>query len=105
MAGLEFYQRREIKDLVAFLRLALNPADDVAFVRVVNTPSRGVGDTSLARLASFAADRGLSLSAAVAEPEAMAEIRGRAKKGLAEFAGMLEELAVARELDTEDRRA
>lgn len=99
VAGLEFYQRKEIKDLVALLRLALNPSDDIAFVRVVNTPSRGVGDTSLARLAFFAQDRGLSLSAALGESDALNEIRGRAKKGLAEFTGVLDELAMARELD------
>jgi len=99
VAGLEFYQRKEIKDVVAYLRLALNPADDVAFVRVVNTPSRGVGDTSLARLASFAAERGLSLSDALQDPLALEAIRGRAKKGLAAFAELMEELAPARELD------
>ena len=99
VAGLEFYQRKEIKDLVALLRLALNPADDIAFVRIVNTPSRGVGDTSLARLAFFAQDRNLSLAAALRESDALDDIRGRAKKGLHEFAGVLEELAMARELD------
>ena len=99
VAGLEFYQRKEIKDLVALLRLALNPSDDIAFVRVVNTPSRGVGDTSLARLAFFAQERGISMAAALAEPDVLNDIRGRAKKGLAEFAGVLDELAMARELD------
>ena len=99
VAGLEFYQRREIKDLVAYLRLALNPADDVAFVRVVNTPTRGVGETSLRRLAEFAAGRGMSMSRALGESDALSEIRGRAKKGLAEFAQLLEELGSARELD------
>ena len=98
VAGLEFYQRREIKDLVALLRLALNPSDDIAFVRVVNTPSRGVGDTSLARLAAFAQDRGLSMASALGESDVLNDIRGRAKKGLAEFAGVLEELALAREV-------
>lgn len=99
VAGLQFYQRREIKDLVAHLRLALNPSDDVAFARVVNTPARGVGDTSLGRLAAFAAERGKSLADALQEPDALMEIRGRAKKGLAEFAGLLERLGEARELD------
>ena len=99
VAGLEFYQRKEIKDLVAYLRLALNPADDVAFARVVNTPTRGVGETSLGRLRAFAEARRISLAAALAEPDALAEIRGRAKKGLAEFAGLLEELSSARDLD------
>ncbi|MEM6566853.1 MAG: UvrD-helicase domain-containing protein [Planctomycetota bacterium] len=99
VAGLEFYQRREIKDVVAYLRLALNPADDVAFARVVNTPTRGVGDTSLARLAAFAEERRLSMAAALDEPGALDAIRGRAKKGLAAFGELLRELATARELD------
>ncbi|MEM9801759.1 MAG: UvrD-helicase domain-containing protein [Planctomycetota bacterium] len=99
VAGLEFYQRREIKDVVAYLRLALNPADDVAFARVVNTPSRGVGETSLSRLASFAAERGLSMAASLREPDALAQIRGRAKSGLAAFQTLLDSLEGARDLD------
>ncbi|MEO0661067.1 MAG: UvrD-helicase domain-containing protein, partial [Planctomycetota bacterium] len=99
VAGLEFYQRREIKDLVAYLRLALNPSDDIAFARVVNTPTRGVGDTSLGRLAEFARGRGTSMAKALEDPEALSAIRGRAKKGLAEFGALLEELGAARELD------
>lgn len=99
VAGLEFYQRREIKDLVAYLRLALNPADDVAFARVVNTPSRGVGETSLGRLSAFAASKGLSMCDALREPDALEDIRGRAKKGLAAFGELLAELAPVRELD------
>ena len=99
VAGLEFYARREIRDLVAHLRLIVNPADDVAFARVVNAPARGVGETSLKRLAAWAAERGVPLSSACRSEEARAGIRGRGRKGLAEFAALLEVLAPLRDGD------
>jgi len=101
VAGLEFYARREIKDLLAYLRLAVNPADDVAFARVVNAPGRGVGEASLARLAEWARERRVPLLAAAGEGEALASIRGRAKKGLAQFAELVARLAPAAEVDAE----
>ncbi|MEZ6018080.1 MAG: UvrD-helicase domain-containing protein [Planctomycetota bacterium] len=99
VAGLEFYQRREIKDLVAYLRLAVNPADDVAFVRAVNTPARGIGDTSLERLVAFAAARGLPLVRALDEDDALNEIRGRARSSLGAFRELVRRLGDVRELD------
>jgi len=99
VAGLEFYQRREIKDLVAYLRLAVNPADDVAFVRAVNTPARGVGDTTLARLVAAATAAGVPLTRAIEDDAVLAEVRGRARSGLFAFRTLLARLADARELD------
>ncbi len=96
VGGLEFYARREIKDLMAWLKLMVNPRDDGAFLRVVNVPSRGVGETSMGRLIQFARDKGLCLSDAVVHEDALGSIRGRAKKGLAEFARLCESLAEAR---------
>lgn len=61
VGGVRFYQRKEVKDLLAYLRLLLNPKDDVSFARVVNYPKRGIGATSLAKLATAAQARGLSL--------------------------------------------
>ena len=101
VAGLEFYARREIKDLLAYLRLVVNPADDVAFARVVNSPGRGVGDASLARLAQAAQERRVPLLAAAGEGEALMSIRGRARKGLAQFAALIGRLAPAAEADAE----
>lgn len=92
VGGLEFYQRREIRDLVAYLRLLVNPRDDQAFLRVVNAPLRGVGQTTAGRLVQFGQDRRISLREVLRSAEAVATVRGRAKKGLAEFAGMLEGL-------------
>jgi DNA helicase-2/ATP-dependent DNA helicase PcrA len=93
VGGVEFYQRREVRDLISYLTVIANPRDDVACQRIVNVPARGIGDTSLARVASFAAERGLSLTAAVGMEESRAVVRGRARKGLAALAGLLEQLA------------
>jgi DNA helicase II / ATP-dependent DNA helicase PcrA len=68
VGGVEFYRRREIKDVLAYLRLIINPTDDEAFLRVVNTPARGIGDTTIARLRSLAADRNVTLLEAGADP-------------------------------------
>ena len=90
--GLEFFKRREIRDIVAWLRLLKNPRDDEAFLRVVNVPPRGIGKTSLDRLGSWAADHGLSLLEAAA---AAAEVNGvskRAQTSLASFARLHAEL-------------
>ncbi len=92
VAGVEFYERREIRDLLAWLKLAVNPADDVAFLRVVNVPARGIGEKSLAELAQFAADRRIPLAQAVRSSEIAARIRGRARAGLAAFAKLLDKL-------------
>ena len=92
VGGLEFYSRREIRDLVAYLRLLVNPRDDQAFARVVNAPLRGVGQTTLDRLLQWSRDRRVPLRDALRSEEAIGLVRGRAKKGLAEFAGILEEL-------------
>ncbi|MCL6443518.1 MAG: UvrD-helicase domain-containing protein, partial [Alicyclobacillus sp.] len=59
--GLKFYDRKEIKDIIAYLRLIVNPADDMSFVRVIQAPKRGIGNTSLDKLQAFAAGHGLSL--------------------------------------------
>jgi DNA helicase-2/ATP-dependent DNA helicase PcrA len=99
VGGQEFYERREIKDLVAFAKLAVNPADDLAFLRVVNTPQRGVGDKSLEQLSAFAKDRRIPLARAARSKEALAMVRGRARGGLEGFAALLDKLAELKELD------
>jgi DNA helicase-2/ATP-dependent DNA helicase PcrA len=85
VGGVEFYKRREIRDLVAYLQLIVNPAADVAFARVANVPPRGIGEKSLAKLRAWAADRRVPLTRAAASDEARAQIRGRAKSGLLAF--------------------
>ena len=97
VAGTEFFQRREIKDVVAYLRLMVNPSDDEAFRRVVNVPQRGVGDRSLELLSAWARQRGVPLLEAAGSEEARSTIRGRAKNGLAAFSGLFELLSSYRD--------
>lgn len=89
VGGVEFYKRREIRDLVAYLQLIVNPKADVAFARVANVPPRGIGEKSLAKLTSWARDRRVPLVRAAASDDALANIRGRAKGSLRAFADLL----------------
>jgi DNA helicase-2/ATP-dependent DNA helicase PcrA len=82
--GLEFFKRREIRDVVAWLRLLKNPKDDEAFARVVNVPPRGIGRTTLDRLSAWAEDHGVCrLEAATAA----ANIPGFARKAIGALTG------------------
>jgi len=94
VGGVRFYERREIKDTLAYLRLLVNPADDVAFRRAVAAPARGIGATTLARLDEVASRDSKPLLALAAEPPL--DIRGKASRGLEEFAGLIRKLAADR---------
>jgi DNA helicase-2/ATP-dependent DNA helicase PcrA len=91
VGGVRFYERREIKDTLAYLRLTVNPADDVAFRRAIAAPGRGIGPATLARLDDEAARRGRPLLAMAAAPPA--DVRGRAGRALQEFATLIARLA------------
>jgi DNA helicase-2/ATP-dependent DNA helicase PcrA len=96
VGGVRFYERKEIKDTLAWLRLTINPADDVVFRRAVQAPTRGVGATTLARLDEFALDAAQPqplLTLAAAPPP---DIRGKARTGLEDFAATLQRLAAQR---------
>lgn len=94
VAGTEFYQRKEIKDLLAYLRVLANPSDSEACVRALGAPPRGVGDKSLDDLRQWASDRRVSLVRACQSEEARGRIKGRAKAALAAFAALLERLSL-----------
>ncbi|MCD6035559.1 MAG: helicase [Rickettsiales bacterium] len=61
VGGLRFYERKEIRDMIAYMRLMVNQSDDLAFERIINTPKRGVGDTSLQQIFKTASERRISL--------------------------------------------
>ena len=67
--GLSFYQRAEIKDILAYVRLIVNPDDDEAFRRVINTPKRGIGDTTLGKIGAAAMSSGTSLYRVICSPD------------------------------------
>ena len=87
--GRSFYDRGEVLDALAYVRLLVNPHDEVALRRAVNTPARGVGDKSLVRLAAVAEARDCSLWEAVQPALAAGELRGKAASGLAAFVAVI----------------
>ena len=89
VGGLRFYERQEIRDAIAYLRLLVQPGDDLAFERIVNTPRRGVGETALRSLHEAARAQDIPLVAAAARLLDEGVLRGRAKEGLA---GLLRDL-------------
>ncbi|QYR22145.1 DNA helicase PcrA [Paenibacillus sp. sptzw28] len=89
VGGIRFYDRKEIKDLLAYLRLISNPDDDISFARIVNVPKRGIGDTTVARLAEEAGQRGISIFALLEQLDWL-EVTGRARTALREFRDMID---------------
>jgi DNA helicase-2/ATP-dependent DNA helicase PcrA len=91
VGGTRFYERQEIRDAVAYLRLVTQEADDFAFERVVNLPKRGVGAASLRSVRLYARDRGVSCMQAIREhlKSPCLDLRGGVAKTLEEFAGQL----------------
>jgi DNA helicase-2/ATP-dependent DNA helicase PcrA len=93
VGAISFYERREVKDLLAYLRLVANPADDEAFLRAVAVPRRGIGDTSIAALAAAAALWGKPLLEAARMADRIGELRPNAREGFRGFAALVESIA------------
>ena len=95
--GMSFYQRKEIKDMLAYVRLVVNPRDDEALRRIINTPARGIGDVTIGRIAGAATANGLSMWEAVStlDPAAIG-LAGAAGNKVTQFAKMIGELSEMR---------
>jgi DNA helicase-2/ATP-dependent DNA helicase PcrA len=91
VGGTRFYDRREIRDALAYLRAAANPADEVSIKRVLNVPKRGIGDASVARLDAWAAAARQPFLEALRRPED-AGVTGTAVRGLRAFVSVLDEI-------------
>ena len=94
IGGVRFYGRKEIKDLLAYLRLAVNGRDDVSLRRVVNVPPRGLGATTLAQLEEYAAERGCSLLEVLRDIEHDQTFRPLARDSAARFVELVDDLAL-----------
>jgi DNA helicase-2/ATP-dependent DNA helicase PcrA len=90
IGGTKFYERAEIKDAIAYLTVLVNPADAGAFTRIVNSPRRGIGSTSLSRVLSFANTMGITIWEAASEPEQVSGLGAPAVKSLRRFMGTMQ---------------
>lgn len=92
VGGIKFYDRKEIKDILGYLRLISNPDDDLSLVRVINVPKRGIGDTSVAKLSAAAAERGVSIFQVLAVVDDLG-FAGKTRNALVEFYDMIAALS------------
>ncbi|ERL64205.1 DNA helicase PcrA [Schleiferilactobacillus shenzhenensis] len=99
VGGNRFYDRKEIRDVLAYIRLLVNPADDMSLTRIINVPKRGVGAGSLEKLRQFADEHDMTMLEA-AHSVAMAPISGRAAHGIADFAKLIDQLTAMKETST-----
>src|SRR5688572_17155388 len=88
IGAVRFYDRREIRDLMAYLKLIANPADDEAFARAVAVPKRGLGEATIEQLSAAARAAGIPMLAAAVRPDLVAALRPAARAALGEFAAL-----------------
>jgi DNA helicase-2/ATP-dependent DNA helicase PcrA len=89
VGAVRFYDRREIRDLMSYLKLVANPADDEAFRRAIAVPKRGLGEATLEQLSAVAREAGIPMLAAAVRPDLIGGLRPTARTALAEFAALI----------------
>lgn len=100
--GLSFYQRKEVKDAIAYFRLSVNPSDDEALRRVINYPSRGIGDTTLNKLSRAAIDSKVSIWEVICDPDQYnVDINSGTRRKLEGFQSMIQSF-ISANADGED---
>ena len=97
VGGLKFYDRREIKDIVAYLRVIQNPVDDISLKRIINVPRRGIGNVTIEKVENYANRMGISVYDAINQVENIEGLGSRAKNNLKEFSHIINKL-----MDTKD---
>jgi len=100
VGGLRFYERREVKDLLAYLRVLANVEDEISLRRIINVPKRGIGDTSLDYVDEFARHNNISFWQGLLRCHEIGSVPGRAAQAISEFTSMLSALAVLVEAKT-----
>lgn len=89
--GVRFYERKEIKDVISYLKIIVNPSDTIALRRIINVPKRGIGDTSIEKVASFALEKEISFYEALGRLDELPDLKARARK-LSDFYDLMESI-------------
>ncbi len=97
VGGQAFYERQEIKDVLAYLNLIANPKDDISFLRVINTPARAIGKTTLDKLKQKADQQGLPLLAMARQATSVPGLKEAALRGFRDFGMLMDELNALRD--------
>ena len=92
VGGLKYYDRREVKDAVAYLRAVVNPDDQVALKRIINVPKRAIGDTTVAHVDRFAESAGTGFMEALRDADRNERLTSRAQRSIAEFVSIIDHL-------------
>lgn len=92
VGGFRFYERSEIKDMLAYLRAIVNPADSVSIKRIINVPKRGLGKAALAWIDAFAAKEGVDFGTALSRVEEIAQLTPQALKGVRAYVSLMDEM-------------
>jgi DNA helicase-2/ATP-dependent DNA helicase PcrA len=100
IGGVRFYDRKEIKDIIAYLRLLYQPNDRMSFSRIVNIPTRGIGATSLEKFLTWQANSGLDIISALVNVEQTSSLTGRARISLAKLGELLRNLQAKLQTET-----
>lgn len=91
LGGLRYYDRKEVKDIISYMRLAQNPADDLALTRIINEPKRGIGAKTLEKLQTLAEVRGVSLFETLMDDEVISSLSAKASKGIRQMVEIIQE--------------
>jgi DNA helicase-2/ATP-dependent DNA helicase PcrA len=100
VGGLRFYERKEVKDILAYLRVLANPTDEVSLRRIINLPKRGIGDRAIEEVDAFAFTQGISFWEALLRVREATGVPNKASQSITEFTQMISALAVLVEINT-----
>lgn len=90
LSGLRYYDRKEIKDIMAYMRLVVNPKDDMSLIRIINEPKRGIGDKTVEKLQAFSAVRGESMLEALKREEVLSTLPGKSYTAIKDMVELIE---------------
>lgn len=98
VGGLKFYDRREVKDLIAYLKFIQNPNDNISLKRIINTPKRGIGNSTIEKIEEYAAEKGDSIYGAILSLDEITSLNGRATNSIKPFIELMNRFMAMKEI-------